>query len=100
MKNIEVIIIHPSIKGHHFKAHECQGICTELDGVYSIMLLQTKRWFDEHKFSLIPGDILSAPETSRIFTVANIAYKETRPKYAIITATLIDKTHSEGGLAS
>ena len=100
MKNIEVVIIHPSIMGHHFKAHECQGICTELDGVYSIMLLQTKRWFDEHKFSLIPGDILSAPETNRVFTVTNITYKETRPKYTIITATLNGETQSEGGLAS
>ena len=106
MKNIEIIVTLPSILGHHLKAHECQGICTENEGVYTIQLLQTKRWFDEHKFCLIPGDLLSAPESDRVFTVTHVSYLEKRPKYAVITAALnkhiSDRVNHEvtGGLAS
>ena len=107
MKNLEIIIIHPTADGNHYKSHSCQGICTDYGGnAFSIQLLQTKKWFDERRFRLSPGDQLSAPETNRSFTVSNVTYADKRPKYAIITATLnnkasvIEESKISGGLAS
>ncbi len=107
MKNLEIIIIHPTADGNHYKSHSCQGICTDFGGTtVSIQLLQTKKWFDERRFRLSPGDQLSAPETNRNFTVSDVSYADKRPKYAIITATLnnkasvIEETKISGGLAS
>ena len=106
MQNIEMIIIHPTADGNHYKSHFCQGICTDNDGTYSIQFLQTKKWFDEHRFYLSPGDQLSAPETNRNFTVTDVTYADKRPKYTIVTATLNNTvsgsdTHiMNGGVAS
>ena len=91
MKNIEVIIIYPTLDGNHYKSHVCQGICTESDGIYSIQFLKTKKWFDERRFRLSPGDQLGAPETDREFTVTEVTCTVKRPKYITVTATLNDK---------
>ena len=88
MQIIEIIFIHPSAIGNHFKYRQCQGICTDHNGIFTLELLQTKKWFDEHKFHLMPGDQLSAPETKRQFTVTDVTYKDQRPKHAIVSATL------------
>ncbi len=89
MRNIENIIIYPTRDGNHIKCHECEGICTSSDGTaYSIQFLKTKKWFDERRFFLSPGDQLSAPETDRDFTITDIAIATKRPRYVTVTATL------------
>ncbi len=106
MQVIETIFIHPSAIGNHFKYRQCQGICAEHDGMFTLELLQTKKWFDEHRFHLMPGDQLSAPETNRQFTVTDVTYKVQRPRHAIISATLnqsyvgIGEAQTSGGFAS
>ena len=106
MKNIELIIIYPTLDGNHYKSHVCQGICTESDGIYSIQFLKTKKWFDERRFRLSPGDQLGAPETDREFTVTEVTCTVKRPKYITVTATLNDKRprvkrpEISGGIAS
>ena len=106
MQSIETIIIHPTSDGNHFASHVCQGICTECDGTYSIQFLKTKKWFDERRFRLSPGDQLTAPETNRNFTVTDVMFAAKRPKYVIVTARLsgsvpiIGESEMTGGLAS
>lgn len=107
MKNIECIIIYPTLDGNHFKCHVCSGICTDYGGTsYSIQLLKTKKWFDERRFYLQPGDQLSAPETNRDFTITDVTIAAKRPRYVTVTATLNDKRprvkkpEISGGLAS
>ena len=107
MVNIESIIIYPTLDGNHFKCHVCPGICTDYGGIsFSIQLLKTKKWFDERRFYLQPGDQLSAPETNRDFTITGVSIATKRPRYVTVIATLDSKdsagkkTDISGGLAS